>query len=44
VLKLAAGSGTQTVLPFTGLGTPVGVADTAGAIYVSDSAVKLPAA
>ena len=37
VLKLAAGSGTQTVLPFTGLNGPRGVAvDTAGDLYVTD--------
>ena len=38
VLKLAAGSGTQTVLPFTGLNEPAGVAvDTAGNVYVTDA-------
>ena len=38
VLKLAAGSSTQTVLPFTGLNAPVGVAvDTAGNLYVTDT-------
>ena len=38
VVKLAAGSNTQTVLPFTGLGGANGVAvDTAGAVYVSDN-------
>jgi DNA-binding beta-propeller fold protein YncE len=37
VLKLAAGSNTQTVLPFTGLKYPDGVAvDTAGDVYVAD--------
>ena len=37
VLKLAAGSNTQTVLPFTGLNRPDGVAvDTAGNVYVLD--------
>ena len=37
VLKLAAGSSTQTVLPFTGLHDPDGVAvDTAGDVYVAD--------
>ena len=37
VLKLAAGSTTQTVLPFTGLNHPAGVAvDTAGNLYVVD--------
>ena len=37
VLKLAAGSSTQTVLPFTGLNDPSGVAvDTAGNLYVAD--------
>ncbi len=37
VLKLAAGSNTQTVLPFTGLNAPFGVAvDTAGDLYVTD--------
>ena len=37
VLKLAAGSSTQTVLPITGLDTPEGVAvDTAGNLYVAD--------
>jgi DNA-binding beta-propeller fold protein YncE len=35
VVKLAAGSSTQTVLPFRGLRTPNGVAvDAAGAVYV----------
>ena len=38
VLKLAAGSATPTVLPFTGLNYPSGVAvDTAGNLYVTDS-------
>ena len=37
VLKLAAGSSTPTVLPFTGLNGPGGVAvDTAGNVYVLD--------
>ena len=37
MLKLAAGSATQAVLPFTGLTTPSGVAvDTAGDLYVTD--------
>jgi serine/threonine-protein kinase len=37
VLKLAAGSNTQTVLPFTGLSDPQGVAvDTAGDVYIVD--------
>ena len=37
VVKLAAGSNTQTTLPFSGLGNPLGVAvDTAGAVYVID--------
>ncbi len=37
VVKLAAGSSTQTVLPFTGLQNPDGVAvDTAGDVYVAD--------
>jgi DNA-binding beta-propeller fold protein YncE len=36
VLKLPAGSGTQTELPFTGLTLPKGVAvDTAGNVYVA---------
>lgn len=36
VVKLAAGSGEQTVLPFNGLGDPGGVAvDAAGDVYVS---------
>jgi DNA-binding beta-propeller fold protein YncE len=38
VLKLAAGSTTQTELPFTGLSFPEGVAvDATGAVYVADS-------
>jgi serine/threonine protein kinase, bacterial len=38
VLKLAAGSSTPTVLPFTGLNNPTGVAvDTADNLYVTDS-------
>jgi DNA-binding beta-propeller fold protein YncE len=37
VLELAAGSDTPTVLPFTGLNHPSGVAvDTAGNLYVTD--------
>jgi serine/threonine protein kinase, bacterial len=49
VLKLPAGSATQSVLPFTGLKDPVGVAvDTAGSVYVTDNGhnrvLKLPAA
>ncbi|MFZ3348059.1 MAG: serine/threonine protein kinase, partial [Mycobacterium sp.] len=37
VLKLAAGSSTQAVLPFTGLRGPFGVAvDAAGNLYVAD--------
>jgi serine/threonine-protein kinase len=46
VLKLAAGSSTPTVLPFTGLQTAGSVAvDAAGNPYVTDSngVVKLPA-
>jgi serine/threonine-protein kinase len=48
VLKLAAGSATQTVLPFTGINNPDGVAvDSAGNLYVTDAAnnrvLKLPA-
>ena len=47
VVKLAAGSATPTVLPFTGLNSPNGVAvDTAGNLYVTDYSnnrvVKLP--
>jgi sugar lactone lactonase YvrE len=39
VVKLAAGSSTQTVLPFTGLYNPDGVAvDAAGSVYVTDAA------
>jgi DNA-binding beta-propeller fold protein YncE len=38
VLKLAAGSDTATVLPFTGLNRPVRVAaDAAGTVYVVDA-------
>jgi hypothetical protein len=38
VLKLAAGSSTQTVLPFSGLYDPEGVAvDNAGDLYVTDA-------
>jgi serine/threonine-protein kinase len=37
VLKLAAGSNTPTVVPLTGLNTPLGVAvDNAGTVYVAD--------
>jgi serine/threonine-protein kinase len=37
VVKLAAGSSTQTELPFTGLGYTSGVAvDSTGAVYVTD--------
>ena len=37
MLKLAAGSPTQAVLPFTGLNYPGGVAvDSAGNLYVTD--------
>jgi serine/threonine-protein kinase len=48
VLKLAAGSATQSVLPFTGLNSPGGVAvDSAGNLYVADQlnrrVLKLPA-
>ncbi len=48
MLKLAAGATTQTVLPFTGLYLPEGVAvDRAGNLYVTDSdhtrVLKLPA-
>jgi len=45
VLKLAAGSSTQAVLPFTGLGEPQGVAvDAAGNVYViaGGQVLKLP--
>ena len=46
VLKLAAGSSTQAVLPFTGLNNPWGVAvDSSGNLYVSDGnnrVLKLP--
>ena len=39
MLKVAAGSSTQTVLPFTGLNKPLGVAvDTAGNLYVTFNA------
>jgi DNA-binding beta-propeller fold protein YncE len=38
VLKLAAGSTTQTELPFTGLSNPYGAAvDGAGSVYVTDN-------
>ncbi len=48
MLKLAAGSSTQTVLAFTGLNAPEYVAvDTAGNVYVTDGnnnrVLKLPA-
>jgi serine/threonine-protein kinase len=48
VEKLAPGATTPTVLPFTGLSDPYGVAvDTAGNVYVADhganAVVKLPA-
>ena len=49
MVKLAAGSNTQTVLPFTGLSTTLGgvAVDTAGNLYVTDFAnnrvVKLAA-
>jgi len=47
VLKLAAGASGPTVLPFSGLNHPAGVAvDAAGSVYVADSGnrrvVKLP--
>lgn len=47
VVKLAAGASTQTVLPFTSLNHPYGVAvDTAGSGYVTDRntnrVLKLP--
>jgi serine/threonine protein kinase, bacterial len=47
VLKLAAGSSTQEVLPFTGLKNTGGVAvDSTGNVYVTDYSndrvVKLP--
>jgi serine/threonine protein kinase, bacterial len=49
VLKLAAGSSTQTVLPFTGLKRPAGVAvATDGTVYVTatgaepNKVLKLP--
>jgi serine/threonine protein kinase, bacterial len=38
VVKVAFGAGVQTVLPFTGLDIPWGVAvDASGAVYVTDS-------
>jgi serine/threonine-protein kinase len=38
VVKLAAGSSTQTVLPFSSLTVPEGVAvDSAGDVYVADN-------
>jgi serine/threonine-protein kinase len=38
VVKLAAGSSAQTVLPFTGLNGPHGVAvDNGGNVYLTDS-------
>ncbi len=41
VLKLAAGSGTPTVLPFTGLHLPTRVAvDTTGNVYVMVNVVS----
>jgi serine/threonine protein kinase, bacterial len=47
VLKLAAGSSTQTELPFTGLAAPMGVAvDSSGTLYVTSAGnnrvLKLP--
>jgi serine/threonine-protein kinase len=37
VVKFAAGSSTQTVLPFTGLNTPSSVTvDKSGNVYVAD--------
>ena len=47
VVKLTAGSSTQTVLPFTGLNQPYAVAvDAAGNVYVADwgnnRVLKLP--
>jgi serine/threonine-protein kinase len=47
VVKLAAGSSAQEVLPFTGLNFPYGVAvDSAGTLYVTDHGnnrvLKLP--
>jgi serine/threonine protein kinase, bacterial len=47
VLKLPAGATSQTVLPFTCLSSPYGVAmDSAGAVYVTDfnnnRVLKLP--
>jgi serine/threonine protein kinase, bacterial len=42
VLKLAAGSSTQTELPFTGLKDPGGVAvDAAGSVYITDSSERV---
>lgn len=47
VVKLTAGSTTQTVLPFTSLNHPYGVAVDNGNVYVTDGGnnrvVKLPA-
>jgi serine/threonine protein kinase, bacterial len=48
VVEWPTGLGTQTVLPFTGLALPSGVAvDTAGNVYVADNGnsrvLKLPA-
>jgi DNA-binding beta-propeller fold protein YncE len=43
VLKLAAGSSTQTELPFTDLNGPTGVAvDTAGNLHVVDTRTRAP--